>query len=81
MMNFSERVLRNIRDTMQANDITQRALACEMLISEAAVSQMLHADSNLTLHRVDQIYAALREILSRQPRRTDWSYLNALCQS
>lgn len=76
MIQFSEQVMNSIRATMVANDISQRALAVEMLISEAAVSQMLHVDSNLTLRRVDQIHDAFRQILNRRPLRTDWSRLN-----
>ena len=67
MMKFSQRIMRQLVDFLNAKNISQRELAHELGVSEARVSQIFRRKSNITLKTVDEIEAALIAIINRRP--------------
>lgn len=59
---LSQRVQESILRAMNAADISQRALAKQIGVTEARVCQMLSDGSNLTLRTVERIFEGIRSL-------------------
>lgn len=62
-MNLTQNIQMQIKKVLQFKDMTQKELSTRLDISEAAVSQLLSTDENLSLERIERIAEALDEVI------------------